>query len=171
MSSRRSVEDWRREVYRARVVVTSAGVKVRVTSTVRLGLIYLSDHMKGDRTVSRPRHLMAADLGVSERSVDNIISAAHVAELLDTVVKGHKGVTAVYQGVFPTTFSANPGVRAKNRVQREETPRPESAPNLRAESPFSANPGVRTTKSNHESPVGCEVCADEGCSNCEGWAS
>ena len=99
----RTVEDWRRMLFR------SSSIAPRV----RLGLLDMADFMNEDRVVSRPRHLIASDMGITERSVDRIISAAHEAGLLSTVRRGQKGVTAVYQGTFPTP------------VQRDNRCRPE----------------------------------------------
>jgi hypothetical protein len=86
--------------------------------------------MSPDRKVSRPRRLIAEGLGVSERVVDRMVSDAHSAGLLTTVHRGQKGVTAVYQGLFPDHRE----VRQRERFLRAETAR-----FARAEIPVSAN--------------------------------
>jgi len=91
VSRRRTVEDWRRVVLRSQ----------SISNPVRVLLLYLADRMFADRKVSVPRTTIAQDLGVSERRVTARVSAARNAGFLDTVVRGQKHVTAVYQGLFP----------------------------------------------------------------------
>lgn len=72
-----------------------------VTNSVKFFCSYLYEHMDGSRMVSRPRAAMAHDLGRDERTIDRYVTATRRAGLIDTVVRGQKGVTAVYQGTFP----------------------------------------------------------------------
>ena len=97
MKPRRSVDEWRRTVYR------HPGLK----DGTRVYLLWLADHMRTDRTVSVPRATAARALGKSERRIDDRNADARRAGLLDTVVHGQKGVTAVYAGLFPEPFSAS----------------------------------------------------------------
>lgn len=104
--TKRTADDWRKAVF-----------KHPAKPSVRLGLIYLADFMDSDRKVSRPRKLMAADLGVSERTVTDMIVGAHDAGLLSTVRPGHKHLgPAVYQALFPDV-TANHVVRAKKSTE------------------------------------------------------
>ena len=108
----RTPEQWRRSILKAE------GIK----PGPRLYLTYLAEHMNHKRIVSRPRHLIAKDLGTSPRTVDYWNSAAVKAGLLSVIVRGQKGVTAVYQGLFPD-------------VQRATCLRAETDVKLRAELP------------------------------------
>ena len=90
---RRTAEEWRRAVFRTQLV--SARTKVY--------LLYLADFMDAGRQVSRERRLVAVDLGVGERTVDRMTTEARDGGFLSTIVPGRKGVTAVYQGLFPTS--------------------------------------------------------------------
>lgn len=145
---RRTVKDWQRVVFRCQ----------SVRSVTKVGLIYLSHHMRADRTVSRPRRLIADALGISERTVDRIVVDAHEAGLLSTVVRGRKGVTAVYQGIFP------------DPVQSDTPSRAETAQTVALKtdiSPFSATTcGAPVVTTGEPEPFGCEVCGDAGCSEC-----
>jgi len=156
-----SADDWRRAVFAANKLLPPAS---------RLCLVYMADFMDSRRFVSRPRHLIAKDLGVSERSVDKFIGQAHTAGFLDTVTPGRKGVTAVYHGTFPGPQREH-CVRPKKGSQREPDVRAESAQNVRAETGLSANTGFAplVTESNGEAP--CEQCADTGCADCCGWSA
>jgi hypothetical protein len=141
--AKRTAEDWRRAVFRH-----------PAKASIRLGLLYLADFMDSNRKVSRPRKLMAFDLGVSERSVTEMVRGAHDAGLLSTVTPGRKGTTAVYQGLFPSANSGNPGVPAMRAVQGEGTQRAENYEFLPPMGPFSGNPGVPTS-STQSAPLAC----------------
>lgn len=93
MKSRRTVEEWRRRVYRSR----------SITDGVRVVLLFLADRMSADCKVSVPRKDIAASLGVSERRISERVSAAHAAGLLDTVSPGYRGHLPVYIGIFGPT--------------------------------------------------------------------
>lgn len=95
MSRRRTVDDWRRAVYRS----------TTLSDRVKVLLLYLADHMRDNRQVSVPRAQVAKGLGRSERRVTERITEAHEAGWLSTVTRGQKGITAVYQGLFPDAFS------------------------------------------------------------------
>lgn len=158
---KRTAEEWRRAVFRH-----------CAKASIRLGLIYLADYMDAERKVSRPRHLMAADLGVSERSVTEMVRGAHAAGLLSTVAPGRKGRTAVYQGLFPRADSGNPVVPAMRAVQGEETQRAENYEFLPPMGPFSGNPVVPTS-STQSAPSTCPYHADDGLpcpTDCRGYS-
>lgn len=91
MSRRRTVEDWRRTVFRS----------AAISDAVKVYLLKLADHMKADRTVSVPRSQLARELNRHEQRIAERTRAAIDAGLLDTVSPGYKGHTAVYQGLFP----------------------------------------------------------------------
>jgi hypothetical protein len=92
--ARQSVSDWRRAVYASR----------RLPDSVRVLLLLLADHMGADRRVSIPRTDLAAMLGISERRVTQRVTEAHTHGFLTTIVRGQKGVTAIYQGLFGEAF-------------------------------------------------------------------
>lgn len=92
---RRSTEDWRKAVYSSPALKDSA----------RVVLLVLADYMKTNLQVSVPRKRLAAMLGRSERRISARITEAHAAGFLDTVVRGHKGTTAVYIATFPDAHS------------------------------------------------------------------
>jgi hypothetical protein len=92
---RRTLADWRREVYRS----------TTLSDRTKVLLLFLADNMREDRKVSVPREKVAAALGRSERRITERITEAHDAGWLWTVVRGQKGITAVYQGLFPDVLS------------------------------------------------------------------
>ncbi len=159
---RRTAEDWRRVVFRARWVVTPDGQEHKVRAETSLTLLYLADFMTIDRQVSRGRHLIARDLGMSEASVKRRVAEAHTLGFLSTVRRGQKGITAEYQGLFPKVTA---GRSAGQHVDPQRTP--DSDP-LK---PRSVGQHVDPPIDTHRAPqlAGCETCADDGCSNCEGW--
>ena len=91
MTPRKTPRDWRREVLRS----------TAITDPVRVLLLVLAEHMKGDLTVSVPRRDLARWLNRSEKRITDRIASAHAAGLLDTVSPGFKGHTAVYAALFP----------------------------------------------------------------------
>lgn len=105
----RGVGDWRALVYGVRGEGVGNGVRVL--------LLFLADHMDGQRRVSVPRSRIAGALGVSTAEVTKRIGAAHAAGLLDTVRKGRPHVTAQYQGLFPTPSRGNPVVTSNQTVR------------------------------------------------------
>ena len=113
--SRRSVEDWRRDVFRSTVLSDRAKVL----------LLFLAEHMNADRRVSLPRAQVAKALGKSERRITERITEAHDAGWLSTVVRGQKGITAVYQGLFPDVLSGT-DARPLNRRQSKFSGTPTS---------------------------------------------
>lgn len=94
MRPRKTVDEWRTAIFRA-----------RVSDSTKVYLLKLADHMRTDRTVSVPRATVARELGRSERRITERTKEAHEAGLLDTVVHGRKHVTAVYVGLFPNALS------------------------------------------------------------------
>ncbi len=97
--SRRTVDDWRREVFRS----------TAIKDNTRVLLLWLADRMRADRTVSVPRAEMTVALNRSERRIAERIAAAHEAGFLSTVAKGRVKRTAVYQGLFPDAESMTDG--------------------------------------------------------------
>lgn len=90
MSRRRTVEDWRRAVFRAR---TSGNVQVL--------LLLLAEHMRTDLSVSVPRATLAAALGIHEQRVADRVKAAIEAGWLFKTGGGYRGRTTEYRGLFP----------------------------------------------------------------------
>jgi hypothetical protein len=120
--SRLSVDQWRRLVYGSNAI----------TDKVKVYLLYLADYMALDRKVTLSRDRVAEALGVSTRRIDDRNTAAIRAGFLTRVVRGQKGVTAVYQATRPDPFSAT----KSSALMRDGSQRPET--------PFSATPGGRT---------------------------
>lgn len=118
----RTVEEWRTAILKV------DGLK----PGPRLYLAYLGEHMDHLRIVARPRALIARDLGVTSRTIDNWNTAAVRAGVLGVIERGQKGVTAVYQGLFPDPVSARSTLRSKP-VQREDCIRAETRTKFRAE--------------------------------------
>lgn len=157
MSRKRGPEQWRRVVYRE---------SKRAPLGCRLFLVYLSDHMDMRRIVSRPRHLVANDLGVSERAVTKYVAEAHSAGFLSTVVRGQKGITAVYQGMFPNS-QGEPRVPAEKSVQGERNEPPEHDQSVPPERGFRGNhvfPPIEST--GHREIPTCASCHGWGCERC-----
>ena len=89
--SRRTVEQWRREVFRS-----------PVSANVRLLLIYMADHMRErDKHVSIPRAQMAKALGWGEQRVSERLREAVDYGFLCAKSPGYRGHTAEYQGTWP----------------------------------------------------------------------
>ena len=88
---RRTVEDWRRAVYRTH----------RLGGAVQVLLLRLADHMRQDRSVCVPRAQLAAELGVHEQRIAERIRTAVEAGFLSKKSGGYRGVTATYEGLFP----------------------------------------------------------------------
>lgn len=105
MSGRRTVEDWRRAVYRSRTLSDHAKVV----------LLLLGDRMRADLKVSVPRATIAREVGKSERGVTRSIAEAHELQFLDTVVRGRKHVTAVYSATFPDSLSGTHAVPLRDQ--------------------------------------------------------
>jgi hypothetical protein len=113
--SRRSVDEWRRAVYRS----------TTLSDRCKVLLLFLADNMRQDRTVSVPRQRLASALGRSERRITERITEAHDAGWLFTRVRGQKGVTAVYLGLFPDAVSGT-DARPLNRETDEFSGTPSS---------------------------------------------
>lgn len=89
---RRTVADWRSVVFQHR----------GISNGTRVLLLILADHMKRDGVVSQSRQQIARALGVTPRRITERVSEAHEAGLLDTLVHGKPGTTAVYKMLFPS---------------------------------------------------------------------
>lgn len=74
-----------------------------MTGEVRALLLYVAFHPRTKATAvwSIPRSELAATFDVHPRRITERIQRAHHLGLLDTVVKGRPGTTAVYQGTIP----------------------------------------------------------------------
>ena len=95
--SRRSNEDWRRDVFRAPAEVLPAAVKVLC--------LYLADHMRPSGFVSVPRGQMATDLGCHKARVAERLAKAVEAEYLHRVSPGYTNRTAEYGRSWPDSKS------------------------------------------------------------------
>ena len=124
--SRRTIDDWRRTVYRHH------GIK----DTTRVLLLWLADQMDANRTVCLPRERMAEGLGISTRRVDDRMKAAREADLLVVVTRGQKGRTAKYQG----TFSATPVCRPENEFSARTTSALMRDPRMSPRNPVQRDP-------------------------------
>lgn len=91
---RHSVEDWRRAVYRAR------GTMAR-SNGVRVLLLYLADHMRGNLTVSVSRRQIADALAIPPGEVTSRIKAARNAGMLDLVESARGQRCATYAATCP----------------------------------------------------------------------
>lgn len=145
-------------MFRARWVTGPDGEPHRVKWELTGLLLYLADFMGTDRKVSRGRHLIARDLGVSEASVKRRVTEAHELGFLSTVQRGQKGITAVYQGTFPALAGRSVGQHVDPQRNRETDPL----------KPRSAGQHVDPPRDTHNSPrvPGCDVCGDDGCREC-----
>ena len=90
MVSRRTIDDWRRAVYRA-----------RVSGNVQVLLLLMSDHMRANLTVSVPRVTLAKELGIHEQRVAERIKVATDDGWLFLSAGGYRGRTAEYRALFP----------------------------------------------------------------------
>lgn len=79
--SRRSVEEWRRAVYRSH----------RINDATRVYLLYLADHMRSDRKVSIPQASIEKALAKPKRRIDSRRAAAIAAGFLGHVSAGYRG--------------------------------------------------------------------------------
>lgn len=82
---------WRREVYR----------NTAITDATRVLLLLLADEMDERGYVCIPRDVLAKRLNRNERKVSARFEDAVNARLLDRVVRGNRGVTAVYRAMVP----------------------------------------------------------------------
>lgn len=155
----RTLDDWRKAVFRGSKLA-SAGCRVY--------LLYLAEYMnRTTKIVSRGRHLVAADLNVSERVVNKYNSEAIDAGFLSVVVRGRKGVTAVYQGTFPERVQREHIVPAETASQGERFVPAENDRNVPPETPFRGNTWFPPS-SNAGTPVECVTPGCWGCERCAG---
>ena len=147
--SRNTVDDWRREVFRAR----------HITERTRVLLLALADDMGADLKVSVSRKALAKKLGLSERRLGDRFREA-VGEmlepdpekarlyrqhrLLDRVVRGQRHAQAVYQGLVAEPLNMTPCRPIENRSQQDGLKRVENPQNRPVENPaVSVNPDVQ----------------------------
>lgn len=124
---RRSLRDrWRVEVIRS----------PHITDSTRVLLLVLADDMREDGYVSVPRDQLAERLDRTERKVSQRLADAVEARLLDRVVRGQKGRTAVYRAVLRVT-----GTSTLNGSQGDGSQHPEKSGNRHPESTFRVTPG------------------------------
>jgi hypothetical protein len=89
-----------RDLWRAEVIRSTA-----ITDGTKLLLVVMADDMREDGYVSVPREVLAKRLGRNERKVSARLEAAVTARLLDRVVRGNRGRTAVYRALLPDVQS------------------------------------------------------------------
>jgi hypothetical protein len=154
---------WKKLVYRYQGPGIGNGVRVL--------LLRLADGMDERCHVSVPRPKLAADLGITEMDVKKRLAAAKRAQLIDNVVKGHNGMTAVYQGLFASTPnpSRGPQERTPSRGPQGGTPTESRGEDPRAPTggpkmdPFTGRRGPQewapSSKSNHSDTPGREQTA------------
>ncbi|WP_147381487.1 hypothetical protein [Nocardioides immobilis] len=146
-----------------------------VSARTKLYLVYLADFMDAGRRVSRERRLVAADLGVGERTVDRMTNEARDGGFLSTIVPGRKGVTAVYQGLFPTSqrdSSCRAELDADDLSQRDSYGGPEMSETV-ALKPRSARQHVGAPVVTTDAPSTCPYHADDGLpcpTDCRGYS-
>lgn len=90
---KRSVTDWEAAVCKHH------GLPARACSIA----LWLARRMKPSRIVSVSEDVIAEAFGVSRTTVTNSIKHLKDSGLLVNVVAGRKGMTAVYQGMFPSS--------------------------------------------------------------------
>ncbi|MGB3761835.1 MAG: hypothetical protein WA966_01330 [Ornithinimicrobium sp.] len=96
MNARRSVDQWRADVYRA-----------PISPNVRLLLVWLGEHMdRRSGKVSIPREAIMAGLGWERQRVAERLKLAVDSEFLTRVSPGYTGRTAVYQRCWPSQMTA-----------------------------------------------------------------
>lgn len=159
--SRRTIDDWRREVFRAR----------HITERTRVLLLALADDMGADLKVSVSRKALAKKLGISERRLADRFREA-VGELpepdqkkarlyrqhrlLDRVVRGQRHAQAVYQGLVAEPLNMTPCRPVENRSQHDGQKHVENPRNRHVENPpLSVNPD-----SQHDPRGSCLIGAD-----------
>lgn len=134
---RRSLRDrWRSEVVRS----------PHITDSTRVLLMLLAEDMREDGYVSVPRQRLAQQLDRTERKVSQRLADAVEARLLDRVVRGQKGRTAVYRALLRV-----PGTSTLRDGQGDGSQHPEVSENRHPESGFRVSPGGPTSsKAHHE---------------------
>jgi hypothetical protein len=93
-----------RERWREEVITSTA-----ITDATRVLLLVLMDDMDARGYVSVPRDALAKRLKRNERKVSARFEDAVSAQLLDRVVRGNRGRTAVYRAMLPTAESLPEG--------------------------------------------------------------
>lgn len=112
---RRTVDDWRRAVYKA-----------RVSGNVQVLLLKMADHMRDNRRVSVPRERLADELGIHPQRVAERIKTAVDTGWLSKISGGYRGLTATYEGLFPgdcvPTSSTHSGAERVRPTSTHSTP-------------------------------------------------
>ena len=129
---KRSLNDWRRAVYKAQ------GLK----GNVQVLLLLMSEYMHANRHVSVPRSELAEKLGVHEQRVADRIKAARDHGFLNIVSRGYRGHTAVYQGTFPNI-----------KADSVREPSTQEAPRIRMQTPIDCVPDGEFATSRADLPL------------------
>lgn len=142
----------RRDKWKARVPKTPS-----LSHGTRLFLVHvLARHMASDGFVSRPRHELAAEAGVSPRQVARYISSAVANGWLVLVAGGYRTMTAEYQATFPEAQRVTHNVTLSEPVKGDMNVHPIGGT---IASPYSAGKGDamrHTTSREPTRPSGVE---------------
>ena len=93
-----------------------------VSDGTKLLLVLLAEDMREDGYVSVPRDELARRLGRHPGKVSARLKEAVEARLLDRVVPGHKGTTAVYRALLPNAQSVPHGGDATTKSPTAKPP-------------------------------------------------
>jgi hypothetical protein len=161
--SRRTIEEWRRAVFRS----------PRISDPVRVYLLFLAEHMRADRKVSVPRGDVAKALGKHERRISERTTAAHAAGFLSTVSPGYRGHVPVYQGTFPNAERETPTSTLSGAETRTlsalKRVRPHSPPLLETDlslAGYGRNVGIDEKAEDHPARSDLLVCECHGFPDC-----
>ena len=125
--TRRSLRDrWRTEVIRS----------PHINDGTRVLLLVLADQMREDGYVTVPREKLAQQLDRHERKISARLAEAVEARLLDRVVRGQKGRTAVYRALLRV-----PGTSTLNGSQGAGNYHPEKSGNRHPDGTLRVPPG------------------------------
>jgi hypothetical protein len=118
---RRTVDQWRRDVF--------ASQSPEMTSAVKVLLLFLADHMsQDDHKVSLRREVIAKALGVHNSRVAERLAKAVKASYLTRVSSGYHGRQAVYQAQWPDAITAQGSVLQSGNHSDPEGGRKVTAP-------------------------------------------
>jgi hypothetical protein len=118
---RRTVDQWRRDVF--------ASQSPEMTSAVKVLLLFLADHMsQDDHKVSLRREVIAKALGVHNSRVAERLAKAVKASYLTHVSSGYHGRQAVYQAQWPDAVTTRGSVLQSGNHSDPETGRKVTAP-------------------------------------------
>jgi hypothetical protein len=111
---RRTVDQWRRDVF--------ASQSPEMTSAVKVLLLFLADHMsQDDHKVSLKREVIAKALGVHNSRVAERLAKAVKASYLTHVSSGYHGRQAVYQAQWPDAVTTRGSVLQSGNHSEHET--------------------------------------------------